>query len=108
MSRFLVLYRAPVSAREQMQSATPEQQQAGMELWQAWSAKAGSAILDLGAPLGDGVIVGGGEPHSDIAGFSILDADSQQTVMGLLTDHPHLHTPGGQIEVHEMLSPPGM
>ena len=108
MSRFLVLYRAPVSAREQMQSATPEQQQAGVELWQAWATKAGSAIADLGAPLGDGVIVGDGEAHADIAGFSILDADSQQTIMGLLTDHPHLHTPGGQIEVHEMLSPPGM
>ncbi|MBV9680632.1 MAG: hypothetical protein JO046_02480 [Solirubrobacterales bacterium] len=108
MSRFLVLYRAPVSAREQMESSTPEQRQAGMELWQAWAAKAGSAIVDLGAPLGDGAIVGDGEANPDIAGFSILDADSQHTVLGLLQDHPHLHTPGGLIELHEMLRPPGI
>ena len=108
MSRFLVLYRAPVSAREQMQSATPEQQQAGMELWQAWAAKAGSAIVDLGAPLGDGAVVGDGEANNDIAGFSILDVDSEQAVIALLREHPHLHTPGGHIEVHETLRPPGM
>jgi hypothetical protein len=108
VSRFLVLYRAPVSAREQMEFATPEQRQTGMELWRAWADKAGSALVDQGAPLGDGVMVGDSEAHNDIAGFSILDADSQQTVVALLRDHPHFHTPGGRIEVHEMLRPPGM
>jgi hypothetical protein len=103
-----VLYRAPASAREQMQSATPEQQQAGMELWQAWATKAGSAIADLGAPLGDGTMVGDGDAYNDTAGYSILEADSEQAVMELLRDHPHFHAPGGQIEVHEMLPVPGM
>ena len=106
MSRFLVLYRAPVSAREQMESSTPEQRQAGMELWQAWAAKAGSAIVDLGSPLGDGETVRDGQAYNDIAGFSILEADSQQTVIKLLRDHPHFHTPDGQIEVHELLPMP--
>jgi len=108
VSKFLVLYRAPASAREQMESSTPEQRQAGMELWQAWAGKAGSSIVDLGAPLGDGAIVGDGEAYNDIAGFSILDADSRQAVIGLLRDHPHFHTPSGQIEIHEMLRAPGM
>ena len=108
MPRFLVLYRAPVSAREQMESSTPEQRQAGMELWQAWAGKAGPAIADLGAPLGDGVMVGDGEAYADAAGFSILEADSATGVIELLRDHPHFHTPGGQIEVHEMLPVPGM
>ena len=108
MSRFLVLYRAPVSAREQMGSATPEQQQAGMQLWETWMKKAGPAIVDLGAPLGDGAMVGDGAAHHDLAGYSILEADGQQGVMDLLRDHPHFHTPGGQIEVHELLPVPGM
>jgi hypothetical protein len=108
VSKFLVLYRAPVSAREQMESSTPEQRQAGMELWQAWATKTGPAIVDLGAPLGDGASVGDGDAYTDIAGYSILDADSQQTIIGLLADHPHFHMPGGRIEVHEMLRPPGM
>jgi hypothetical protein len=50
VTKFLVLYRSPVPAREQMASATPEQAQAGMEAWQAWAQKAGSSIADLGAP----------------------------------------------------------
>jgi hypothetical protein len=59
VTKFLVLYRSPVSAREQMASATPEQAQAGMEAWQAWGEKAGAAIVDFGAPLdGDGDVTG--------------------------------------------------
>jgi hypothetical protein len=107
MARFLVLYRAPLSAREQMANVTPEQAQAGMALWQAWVGRAGDAIVDLGAPLGDGAMLGDGEAHSDIVGYSILQAGSDDKVRELLQDHPHFHTPEGQVEVHEMLPVPG-
>jgi hypothetical protein len=106
MARFLVLYRAPISVRAQMEASTPEQRQAGMELWQTWAANAGPAIVDLGSPLGDGEPVGHGEAYNDIAGFSILEAGSQQAVVDLLNDHPHFHTPDGQIEVHQLLAMP--
>jgi hypothetical protein len=102
-----VLYRAPVSAREQMANATPEQAQAGMELWSAWAGRAGDAIIDLGAPLGDAATVGNGAAYGDLAGYSILEAVSRDAVVQLLQDHPHSHTPDGQVEVHEMLPVPG-
>jgi hypothetical protein len=54
------------------------------------------------------VIVGDGDACSDIAGFSILDADSQPALIGMLRDHPHFQTPGGQIEIHELQRPPAM
>jgi hypothetical protein len=41
MARFLVLYRAPVSAREQMANVTPEHAQAGMDLWREWAGRVG-------------------------------------------------------------------
>jgi hypothetical protein len=82
--RYLILYRAPTSARQQMTSSTPEQRKAGMELWRAWSSKAGASIVDLGAPLGDPV--GAREAYNDIAGYSILDADSEQGLVDLLRD----------------------
>jgi hypothetical protein len=107
MARFLVLYRAPVSAREQMTNVTPEQAQAGMDLWQAWAGRAKAAIVDLGAPLGDAALVGNGEAHDDIVGYSILQADSPDALQEILRDHPHFHTPEGQVEVHEMLPVPG-
>lgn len=99
MAKFLVLYRSSTSAREQMASATPEQAQAGMEAWQAWAAKAGSAIVDLGAPLaGDG----------DISGFSILETGSRAELDGLLAEHPHRQAPGASIDAYEFLALPGM
>jgi hypothetical protein len=108
MSKFLVLYRAPISAREQMANATPEQVKAGMDAWMAWAGKAGSAIVDLGAPLGDGQSVGPGKTDDEIAGFSILETSSQADAVTLLEDHPHFQTPAGSIEVHEFLSMPGI
>ena len=74
----------------------------------AWAGQAGKAVVDLGAPLGDGALVGAGDADGDIAGFSILDADSQGAVVDLLQGHPHFRTPGGAIEVHEFISMPGM
>jgi hypothetical protein len=67
MAKFLVLYRSPLSARAQMANATPEQAEAGMQAWQVWAQQAGSAIVDLGAPL---------NADGDVTGFSILQADS--------------------------------
>jgi hypothetical protein len=99
VAKFLVLYRSPVSAREQMANATPEQAQAGMQAWQAWAESAGSAIVDLGAPL-DG--------EGDVTGFSVLQAGSRDSLDDLLADHPHRHTPGASIEVLEFMALPGM
>ena len=107
MAKFLVLYRAPLSAREQMENVTPEQAQAGMDLWMAWAGRAGDAIVDLGAPLGDAATVGNGEAYGDVVGYSILEAASRDAVVELVQDHPHFHTRGGQVEVHEMLPVPG-
>ena len=107
MSKFLVLYRAPVSARELMASITPEQAQAGMQAWMGWAEKAGDAVVDLGAPLGEGATIGDGG-NDQATGFSILEADSQDAAEQLLSDHPHLHTPGASIAVHEFLAMPGM
>ena len=110
MTKFMVLYRSAVSAREQMASGTPEQAQAGMDAWMAWAGKARDAIVDLGAPLADAAHVGPGSAGGDpeyISGFSILQAESADAVTALLDGHPHLQT-GGSIDVLEFLSMPGM
>jgi hypothetical protein len=99
MPRYLVLYRSPVSARDMMANATPEQAKAGMDAWQTWAQKAGTAIADLGAPLdGDG----------DVTGFSVLEAESRSAVEDLLSDHPHRRMPGAAIDVLEFMDLPGM
>ncbi len=108
MAKYLVLYRASLSAPEQMASGTPEQAQAGMKLWMQWAGKAGSAIVDMGSPLRSVATLGkAGLPL--IGGFSVLEADDSDALKDLLDDHPHFRTPGDSgIEVLEFLSIPGM
>jgi len=104
MSKFMILYRAPVSAREQLESATPEQQQAGMEAWRVWAEKTDYAIADLGAPLTHTTHVGPGTAGTDeVTGYSILNAGSADEVGTLLNGHPHLGMPGASIEVLELI-----
>jgi hypothetical protein len=108
MKRFLVLYRAPVGAMEQMASSTPEQAQAGMEQWMAWSKRAGTALVDLGLPCGNAQTVGASMSGSLAAGYSIIQAASVAAARALFTDHPHLHMPGGSVEILELLPLPDM
>jgi hypothetical protein len=106
---FLVLHQAPTSAMEQMAKASPKQAKAGMDAWMAWAKQAGSAIVDLGKPLGNATAIAKGSVTrgaSRIVGYSILQADSMEAVMKLLQAHPHLHPPGFGIEVLEAIPMP--
>jgi hypothetical protein len=108
MTKFMVLYRSEVSAREMMAAGTPEQAQAGMDAWMTWAGKAGEAIVDLGAPLGEAGHVGAeGAGGTHITGFSILQAESADALTAILDGHPHLAM-GGSIEILEFLPVPGM
>ena len=109
MAKFIILYRATTSAREQMAGATPEQMKAGMDAWMTWAGKAGDAVVDLGTPLGYSTHVGSmASAGDDVCGYSILQASSAQDITNILDGHPHLEMPGSSIDVLEQLSMPGM
>ena len=104
MSKFMILYRAPASAREQMENATPEQRRAGLEAWRAWATRVDYAIADLGSPLAHTTHVGVGAASADgVAGYSILKAGSADEVETILDGHPHLAMPGASVEVMEII-----
>jgi hypothetical protein len=104
MSKFMILYRAPQSAREQLANSTPEQMEAGMAAWQTWANKVGYAISDLGSPLAHTTHVGPGTASGDgVTGYSILEAGSADEVETILDGHPHLSMPGASIEVLELI-----
>jgi hypothetical protein len=99
----MILYRSSVSAREQLASATPEHQQAGMEAWRAWAEKTGYAIADLGTPLAHTTHVGSGTAGTDeVTGYSILNVGSADEVETARRP-PHLTMPGTSIEVLELI-----
>ena len=83
MKKFLVLYSSTATAQEQMARTTPEMAKAGIEVWMAWARKAGSAVVDLGMPLGNPLAVtptAVGAGTSKVAGYSILQAESAAAV----------------------------
>jgi hypothetical protein len=110
MKRFLVLYKAPASSFTQMMNATPAQQKAGMDAWNAWGKKAAASIVDMGAPLGKSLRVapeGASPTTNDLGGYSILQAESKEALGASLKGHPHFQTPGGFIEIVEVMPMPG-
>jgi len=110
MAKYMVLYRSSTPPRDQMANLSPEQAKAGMEAWMTWAGKAGSAIVDLGAPVQSVGSVGkGGSSGQQVCGFSILEADSKGAIEKMLDGHPHFMSPGdNSIEILEFLPVPGM
>ena len=111
---FLIIYHAPIDATDQTANMSPEEQAAGMALWQAWAERVGGNLLDLGAPLINGKrLASQAEPMPstrDVAGYSLLSADDWDEVISLLEGHPHISGwhPEATIEVHETMVIPGM
>ena len=104
MTKYLILYRNPVSAADQMAANDPEAAQAGMDAWMQWAQRAGSALVDLGSPLQQ---VTGGPEGDAIGGYSIMQAESTEALQEVLAGHPHTEW-GGSIDILELLPMPGM
>lgn len=116
MKKYLVLYRSDaamsgMSASEMFANTPPEQLEAGMAMWAAWTEKCGSAIIDLGAPLDNSTVVTATEASpnkSSVSGYTILEAESIEAATALMKDHPHFFAPGATIEILESVAIPGM
>ena len=111
MTKYLFIYHAPMTPADAA-PPTPEQMEAVMGQWNAWAGKVGDRMVDFGTPLDKGVAVSpdGTSPSTrEVAGYTLIEAASQDEAVALAQEHPHLNMPGGcTIEVHEALPVPGM
>ena len=96
MQRFLLLYSGPPT--------TPDASHMG---WPDWFSKLGGALVDLGSPMANGVVLRADGSTSDDAlqlnGYSIIQAPDKGEVLELARDHP-LFAAGSQctIEIFEL------
>ena len=67
-----------------------------------WGAQLGDRLVDMGSPL-----VNDGDDDVQVSGYSIIDADSQVPLDGLLEGHPHTAA-GGTISTQRFMEMPGM
>lgn len=113
MKKFIVIYHAPITVVMEMVKAAPANQAKGMQAWMMWAKKCGSQLVDMGAPLANGIQLGvdGKTKLSDknVVGYSIVMAKSMEDAKSLIAGHPHLLMhPGCSIEIHESMPIPGM
>ncbi len=108
MAKFILLYNGPATPMEEM---TPEQGKATMAKWGVWIEKVGSALTDMGAPMGKGkAIVDDGSTGEATAlnGYSIIEAEDLDAATELVEDHPFLSDKTGKfsVEIFELLPMP--
>jgi len=112
MKKFLVLYRMDMGEmKKAMASMNPEDQKKNMAEWGAWMQKHIASFADAGAPAGKNTQVsasGAEQKSNDIGGYSIVQAESQETAVAMLSDSPHLKMPGATADVMELMPMPGM
>jgi len=118
MKKFMAVYTGTPAALEKFQKAFPDPQarkareQAGMQAWFAWGEKHAKAIVDNGAPLGKTKRIGAdgiGDIRNNLAGYTIVLAESHEAAARMFENHPHFTLfPGDSVEVMECLPMPGM
>ncbi len=94
-----------------MATMTPEDRKKDMAEWGAWMQKNMAQFADPGAPVGkntemskSGVV----EKSNDVAGYSIINGESKESVLAMLADGPHLKMPGSTTDVMEIVEMPKM
>src|ERR1700741_5045247 len=101
MSKFFVLYLAPVASIEKMMAeSTPAQMQSGMDAWMSWMKSHEKALAEMGAPLGKTQRVtasGFSSVKNEVTGYSIVEAESHTDAAKMMEGHPHLQMPGAYI-----------
>jgi len=112
LKKFIVIYYAPESATKQMEGVSPEEMKKRMKPWMDWQEKIGDGLVDMGTPLVNGqkVSKSGSTPSDkEVAGYSILQAESMDKAVDMLKEHPHLEMGEGlDVEVYESHTLPGM
>ncbi len=110
MTKFLFVYHAPMTHADAA-PADPAEMEAVTNAWMAWAGRVGEGMLDFGTPLAGGVQVtsnGTTASDQDVAGYSLVEAESMDAALAFAEGHPHLSMPGAcTIEIHESQPVPG-
>ncbi len=85
---------------------TDAEREAAMAAWGAWFGELGSAVVEMGAPVGASASVSGsgsdGAAASGLSGYSVIAADSLQAATTLVGKCPVL-AHGGKVDVYETI-----
>jgi hypothetical protein len=117
MKTFLAIYTGTPEAMEKSgwsklsDEQRKEKERMGMKAWQDWGETYRASIVDMGAPLGKTKRVAKGgvsDIRNNIAGYTLVRAESHEAAAKLFAKHPHFTVfPGDGVEIMECLPIPG-
>ena len=104
MATFLVTYHGAMEM-----PPSPEAREQMMSAFMTWAASVGDGMVDPGSPLGPSKVVtsGGdndGKAEGEVAGYTIIKADSLADAVAAVRSHPFLSR-GGTLQVSEAVAP---
>ncbi len=111
MKQYIVLYMADEKAMEIYNQMSQEQQEKDMGAWMAWMEKYKDSFVDAGDPVGKNTRVTkdkAQEHPNHVMGYSIMQADSKDSVVAMVQENNHLDVDGAYIEVMDRVEIPGM
>ena len=108
MAKFIFVYKGPAT---DMSDMSEEQSKAVMDAWNEWIQKTGSALVDVGQPMANGVSLsddGSEGTPAQLNGYSIVEAENIQDAKKLADGHPFLSEGKGNfaIDIYELLPVP--
>lgn len=85
---------------------TEAEREAAMAAWRAWFQKLGSAVVEMGAPVGASASVtasgADGAAPTGLGGYSVVSAESLDEATSLVKDCPVIAN-GGKVDVYETI-----
>jgi hypothetical protein len=117
MKRFLAVFTGTPESFERAgwnamdETKRKDLEKKGIAAWGEWMQKHHSSVVETGGPVGKTKRIGHGgitDTKNNIAGYVVVQAESQQAAAELFINHPHFTIfPGDAVEVMECLPIPG-
>ena len=96
MTKYLITYHGLETPKD------PELMEKAKAAFGAWLQKAGNAVLDPGAPTHFSGDVPSSGMQIEIGGYSILQTETLDEVVGILKSHPFVSR-GGTLQINEIM-----
>jgi hypothetical protein len=115
MKKFLAVYTGTAASMARWlqhdEAERKRQEGLGLAAWGKWTTDHQAAVVELGGPVGKTKRVdatGVSDVSNAIAGYSVVQAETQQAAAELFLKHPHFTIfPGDSVEIMECMPIPG-
>lgn len=111
MKKFVCLYMGSATPERSPHDMSKDDAAKGMAAWTKWMSDHAKSVVDHGGPLGKTMKTsksGVSKTSNLIAGYIIVQAESQEAAAKMFEGHPHFTIfPGEGVEVMEVMPIPG-